>query len=333
MKKIPIFPLILLFGVISACTKKVESTDIVKLSYNDPTATRLFATNQNIYFDTYFTSPDDAIQLQSSNGSYNGSTTILKKSAGTTFQPLVVLPQINEAAQLTMANKNTGYFAGGSNDMSHLFKTVDGGNTWTDIYTAAYGIINISAPDDNNVFVNAYSAIYKSADGGKTWSVSVPRDFNNAPNAVYFYNSMLGFVLLYNGQMLKTVDGGQNWTNVTMPTTEAISDVFFISATTGFATAYGENYLYGTTDGGGTWSKLSQNFLINTGKMFFYPDGRGIIVVRGQYFLYSRDFGKTTKLFFNAVGENSAANIQGVNDSTIMVSSNTGIYKVNFSKK
>jgi len=170
VKKIPIFPLILLFGVISACTKKVESTDIVKLSYNDPTATRLFATNQNIYFDTYFTSPDDAIQLQSSNGSYNGSTTILKKSAGTTFQPLVVLPQINEAAQLTMANKNTGYFAGGSNDMSHLFKTVDGGNTWTDIYTAAYGIINISAPDDNNVFVNAYSAIYKSADGGKTWS-------------------------------------------------------------------------------------------------------------------------------------------------------------------
>lgn len=332
MKRTSIYLLTILLGTVSACTKKTASNEIVKISYSEPTYTRLFASNQNNYLDTYFTDPDNAIQLQSSNGTNGGSTTILRKSAGTAFQPIVVIPQENYAGKLTMADKNTGYFAAGNNNLSLLFKTTDGGNTWTDIYTAAYQVINIAAPDDNNVFVNSYSAIYKSTDGGKTWSISLPQNFNNAPNAVYFYNSMLGFVLLYNGQMLRTVDGGQNWTNITMPTTEPISDVFFVSPTTGFATASGENYLFGTTDGGNTWTKVSQNNLINSGKIYFYPDGRGVIVIRGEHVLYSRDFGKTTKLFLDAVGANGSANIQAVNDTTLMISSNTCIYKVNFSK-
>jgi photosystem II stability/assembly factor-like uncharacterized protein len=331
VKRIPVYLLLILLGTISACTKKVESTEIIKIPNTDPTATQLFFSNQSIYLDTYFTDPDNAIQLQSSNGNNGGSTTILKKS-GTTFQPIVIVPQENEAGELTMADRNTGYFAAGNNGLSQLFKTTDGGNTWTNIYTATYGIINIAAPDDNNVFLNSYVGIYKSSDGGKTWSISLPRNSDLGPNAVYFYNNMIGFVLLYSGQMLKTIDGGQNWTNVMMPTTEPISDVFFINATTGFATASVENSLFGTTDGGQTWTRLSQNTLINTGKIFFYPDGRGIIVVRGQYVLYSRDLGKTTKLFYNAVGENSDSNIQAVNDTTLMLSCNKGIYKINFSK-
>jgi photosystem II stability/assembly factor-like uncharacterized protein len=332
VKRIPVYLLLILLGAISACTKKTESSEIIKIPYSDPTYTRLFYSNQNIFLDTYFTDQDNAIQLRSSNGNNAGGIAILKKSAGTDFQTIVSLPQMYEAGELTMADTKTGYFAGGSS-LLQLYKTTDGGNTWANIYTAPFDILGLAAPDDHNVFLIAQSTLYKSADGGNTWNVSIPQNFNNPPNSVYFYNNTLGFVALYYGQMLKTTDGGQNWVQITLPTTYQISDVFFVNATNGFATAGGENYLFGTTDGGNTWTKVSQNTLINSGKVFFYPDGRGIIVVRGEHVLYSRDFGKTTKLFLDDVGGNTSANIQAGNDTTLMISCNKSIYKINFSKK
>jgi photosystem II stability/assembly factor-like uncharacterized protein len=322
--------LIILIGTIS-CKKTIQSDGIVKIPDTDPTYNILFSSYQSNYLDTYFFDQDNAIQLNSSNGLLGGGTNILKKSQGTTFQTIFSIPQENQAGELTMANSNTGYFAAG-NGLTHLYKTTNGGNSWAMIYTAVFNILGIAAPDDNNVFIIAASTLYKSVDGGKTWSISIPQNFIQPPNSIYFYNSNLGFVTHTNGEILKTTDGGQNWAKVTLPTSQTISNIFFVNATNGFATAGGEQYLFATTDGGQTWSKVSQNTLINSGQVFFYPDGRGIIVVFGSYVLYSRDFGKTTKLFLNAVGGNTASNIHAVGDTTLILSCNKSIYKINFSK-
>lgn len=319
-----------LFGI-SGCTKKVESNTIIKFTYNTPTYTSVASSNLPTYYNTFFSDPDNGISVYA-DGNNGSGTTISKKTRGTDFQTISVLPQVNEAGLLTMANATTGYFAGGAYFLD-LYRTTDGGNTWSKVYTANFDILGLAAPDAHTVYLVAYSTVLKSTDGGATFSIVLPQDFQHPPNRIYFYNSSTGFVLQDKGRMVKTIDGGQTWTPYTLLTTENISDIFFTDVNRGYAIAGGENYLFGTTDGGKTWSRLAQNNLINSGKLFFYPDGRGIIAMRGHYILYSRDYGQTANLFLSIPGSNASTNINAVNDTTLMLSTDTKIYKVTFGKK
>ena len=318
-----------LFGI-SGCTKKVDSNEIIKFTYNTPTYTVVASSNLPVYNNTFFSDPDNAISVYASGN--NGSGTTVSKKNGTGFQTISVLPQVDEAGLLTMANASTGYFAGGANFWD-LYRTTDGGNTWSKVYSANWYILGLAAPDANTVYLVAYSTVLKSTDGGVTFSIVLPQDFQHTPNRIYFYNTSTGFVLQDKGRILKTADAGQTWTLYTLPTTEDIGDIFFTDVNRGYAVAGGERYLFGTTDGGKTWSRLAQNNLINSGKLFFYPDGRGIIAVQGQYILYSRDYGQTENLFLNITGANASTNINAVNDTTLMLLTDTKIYKVTFGKK
>jgi photosystem II stability/assembly factor-like uncharacterized protein len=315
---------------ISACTKKVDNNEIIKFSYDTPTYVSVTSSDQPIYYNTFFSDPDNAISVYASGNNGSG-TTVSKKTGITGFQTVSILPQVNAAGLLTMANASTGYFAGGEN-FRDLYRTTDGGNTWIKVYTASWYIWGLAVPDKSSVYLISASTIFKSTDGGATFSILLPQDFEHSPKHIYFYNSNIGFVLQDNGRIIKTSDGGKSWTLYTLPTTEEVGDIFFTDVNKGYAVVGGENYLFGTTDGGKTWNRLAKNNLINSGKLFFYPDGRGIIAVRGEYILYSRNYGQTANLFLNITGDNSLTNINAVNDTTLMLSTSKKIYKVTFSK-
>jgi photosystem II stability/assembly factor-like uncharacterized protein len=101
---------------------------------------------------------------------------------------------------------------------SGLFKTTDGGATWTTSrVTAAFGDIGriiINPTDKNNVIVAAENGIYRTVNGGGNWVRTY-----NSPNTVQDldvdptnFNIQYGSVL--NLGLVKSVDGGQNWTVV-----------------------------------------------------------------------------------------------------------------------
>ncbi len=108
--------------------------------------------------------------------------------------------------------------------ISRLFRTDDGGVTWTEIHLSgkmlAAGAAFLTSreawlpgPGDANLT----QAVYHTADGGKTWTA---RGRVRGPNAMlYFHDPKLGWATNGIGatgnvfyQVSQTVDGGQTWT-------------------------------------------------------------------------------------------------------------------------
>ncbi len=166
-----------------------------------------------------------------------------------------------------------------------IVKTSDGGLTWsnqdpggTDTLNAVY-FLNATqgwAAGDNG-------AMLRSVDGGAHWTRSAV-DTGDAFESVFFTDASNGWATSnapiqyggaytgfsgYQASMWHSTDGGQTWSQQTVPASASLlKRVFFIGANTGFAagmkrTGYDSfanpltlGALYGTTDGGRTWNEL-----------------------------------------------------------------------------
>lgn len=116
----------------------------------------------------------------------------------------------------------TGSYRTGSRSFNRVFKSVDGGNSWT---TAAASFekeprsVVLHPADPDSICVGAAGSVYRSSDGGKTWSKQ------SSPSSLYAY------VLAMDGRNPKVLYAGS---------------VTTVSGTT----------VYRSADGGKTWAKL-----------------------------------------------------------------------------
>ena len=118
--------------------------------------------------------------------------------------------------------------------------------------------------DNQRGFVGGES-IWKTVDGGLSWRHVFPWYTYGVLeiNDIFFVdenNGFAGYKDSFNGGLLKTVDGGENWTLVESPKENTVS-VYFISHEVGFiGTASGNlqvpetGRIYRTTDGGMHWT-------------------------------------------------------------------------------
>ncbi|WP_323789391.1 YCF48-related protein [Psychroserpens sp.] len=150
----------------------------------------------------------------------------------------------------------------------------------------------ISILDDNNIIISSSYSIVKSVDGGLTWeSFDVPgavvktfftsplvghaacgggtmlktidggvswyttMSTNTIPSnffTVYFVNENVGFATRQHYEMFKTVDAGETWIEINIPSYE-IASFQFIDDNIGFACG-NDGVFIKTIDGGNTWS-------------------------------------------------------------------------------
>jgi photosystem II stability/assembly factor-like uncharacterized protein len=201
-------------------------------------------------------------------------------------------PQGNSLNAIDFAG-GTGYAAG---DFGTLLKTTDNGFTWTGIATGITVDLNqVRLLDANTVFIGAGCLLRRSDDGGTTFrrilATSSERSCPAKVNSFYFTTAQVGYVLLSDGTVQRTDDGGQSFQQRTAvpgtqatgaPSPAAANDIWFISDTTGFAIAGG--VIYKTTDGGNSWtpaftgsSGINSFFFVNTLTGFAVGDGKTIL--------------------------------------------------------
>jgi photosystem II stability/assembly factor-like uncharacterized protein len=189
-----------------------------------------------------------------------------------------------------LGNVGTDYYPGVT-DTRPLYRTRDGGATWTPIDAPGSGIVKgicgIDIVQERRIFqgelrdvtvihaagrVGGPATMLRSVDGGETWSVVDLRAQAGMILDVKFFDAQNGLVCAAslgdtaqaNAMILRTSDGGATWTEAyrSARSFENCWKMSFPSRRVGYATV--QNYEEGATrrvivkteDGGATWREL-----------------------------------------------------------------------------
>lgn len=137
---------------------------------------------------------------------------------------------------------------------NRLYYTSDNGSTYSTVFDSAVYDLKLTGPSS---IVAASGDVVKSDDGGATWSIVYPHEGAAGFSQLNFIDNQTGFAWLSssgNSKIIKTADGGSTWSAVYQTSTQTITEVDFVSNTTGYLVD-SNNDVYVSTDGGTTWLK------------------------------------------------------------------------------
>jgi photosystem II stability/assembly factor-like uncharacterized protein len=169
----------------------------------------------------------------------------------------------NRLADLACAG-NTCYAAG---DRGVVSKSADGGATWVGIVTGLtvnLPRVRLIGGEATKLVVGGGCAVRRSDDGGETFSrlPFAPSDFSCPFQvaALSFPSSNVGYLVLSDGNVVSTADGGRTFSRKTAIPGGAVSaaapDLLCTTDTTCFA-ATAAGTIQRTTDGGGSWTQVA----------------------------------------------------------------------------
>jgi photosystem II stability/assembly factor-like uncharacterized protein len=169
-------------------------------------------------------------------GAYFDPAYIIKSNdAGLSWEFIDMSAYAESLVEVLFLDEQTGFAAGGSAQGGTILKTVDGGTTWTEIY-------NSNRP------------------GERVWKLQ--QLFSN-PNVYFGAVESFGE---FEGQLIKSTDGGQTWVSRNVPDTD-IQGVGFITENHGWMGGHNTGFLE-TFDGGETWMDTGFGHSLNRFQIF-----------------------------------------------------------------
>jgi len=159
--------------------------------------------------------------------------------------------------------------------------THDGGQTWDIVQIGGDGIYRSCyfINDNTGWAVGSFvERLHKTTDGGLTWTWQ-----SNAPDTtkydVFFIDQNIGWSVGFNGFIIKTTNGGDNWFSQsnTLITDETLYGVYASDANNVYVVG-SNDALIKSTNGGSNWTSIPMIFgtLTNYRGIYFPPTGTGL---------------------------------------------------------
>lgn len=198
-----------------------------------------------------------------------------------------------------------------------LYKTVDGGNNWYQVYENNYDSTGISIqaldlqftdPDEGWIAgrywdsEGQYACVMHTGNGGKDWEVvwnTPASEKNYSLNDIYLFDNRSGWAVGDNGLIAKLSAG--TWQAITNITDISLNKVFFSDKNNGWISAgffdpwSGNPLLMKTNNCGETWEEIKNfNYIIDD--IYFINNSTGWIVgadtLNNGIILFTKDAGK-----------------------------------------
>jgi len=183
-------------------------------------------------------------------------------------------------------------FSAAVGDSGTVISSVDGGINWKKkIFNRQVSLSDIYCfPRGKSIFVGDSSSIYYSMNYLDSL-IQIPVVSGYTLFKIKFLDSNTGFITGNKGLILKTKNGGFNWSKVVTNTNEIIFDVAFFTPQKGFAVGW-NGLLLRTTNGGESWQSYKTQFSDNYLKSIdVNSSGYGLIVGGDGIILRTTNFG------------------------------------------
>jgi photosystem II stability/assembly factor-like uncharacterized protein len=149
---------------------------------------------------------------------------------------------------------------------------------------------SVFMPEANKVLIGGKSGtLLMSTDYGTTFT-TIPLGITDDINAIYFFNSQNGIMLL-GDHFMKTTNGGANWNQISEVPGKA-KGFSFINQDTGYV-ACDFGLAYSTTNGGSSWNTLITGVTERLETAFFKNYSEGFFGGRNQTSLKTTDHGNS----------------------------------------
>jgi photosystem II stability/assembly factor-like uncharacterized protein len=218
-------------------------------------------------------------------------------------------------------DENTGWVfvnfstvAGGN-----VFKTVDGGDTWSQYSTGATSenIYSAEMVDANTGFAvmnQSNRPIYRTTNGGVNWTGATTTGFTGSIRGISSPDGITVYACQTSGtsRVAKSVNGGVNWTLITLPAAVDANSIDFKDVNTGYVSGNTSGIICRTSDGGTTWT--FQNTHTITGIKVFVSQGDTAWNVGGNTSIM-RYTGVSSKINLNLTAISQAMYNSGSNTS------------------
>lgn len=153
---------------------------------------------------------------------------------------------------IAFADSNVGWIGGEEN---RIYKTADGGHTWTLQYAEAdHGSISsLFAVDSMTAYaITSRGVLIQSRDGGKSWNQTLIEATSDRPRKVFFPTPWKG--LISGARLRITSDTAHTWRNVSHSSTNRVYRLAFVDDHRGWCVDGTSGEVMKTTDGGKSWS-------------------------------------------------------------------------------
>ena len=211
----------------------------------------------------------DVCFVDENNGWISGWTeTMLHTTDGGISWTPQNIPPTNAYFSVNFTDVLNGWATGYAGKIVH---TTDGGQNWLD-QTAPYNTdyYKVFFIDSNTGWIAggdaggfpsyiSHRVILHTSNGGATWILQYGQAYESLLRSIYFVDQNNGYATGESGIIMKTTDGGNNWTQNVISSFH-FYDVFFANTSTGWV--IGEylgvpHYaaIFKTTDGGNSWDE------------------------------------------------------------------------------
>lgn len=191
---------------------------------------------------------------------------------------------------LFFLNPEKGFAVGGQNDCGgsgcilpggFILRTLNGGETWTQVYTPTdkIEISSIFFTDALNGFCVGDNVIFKTTNAGQNWSEYKIDNLGGKMMEVTFVNEREGYIACLSDKFLKTEDGGLTWQSLSP---HRNTGYYSVSEANGSIYLSGQGKILKSTDGGNSWTDL-KNSPLDIYALHFVNNKTGFAFGRGNY--------------------------------------------------
>jgi photosystem II stability/assembly factor-like uncharacterized protein len=196
------------------------------------------------------------------SGIYFGNGVYRTDDNGATFKELGNIDHI-DAVSVDLTDPARQTLLAGRHEGTPLWRSTDGGNTWTDIsknlppdagYPAGPTVLNTQ-----NFLVGtkqgSSAGIYRTTDGGNTWT----KVFAGPVEGVAVINqaTQTMFWVIDSGGVIKSKDAGVTWALAARPGSVNAQASTLLELPDGSLAALGNQYVLHSADEGSTWQRVS----------------------------------------------------------------------------